>query len=206
VTAQQVVLSLPLEAGLALSAFQTDGMNGDINGNPVDMTALVSGVDMGNLPAGQTRQVVMDLDVAGPPAGMSYTLNPQWGYAFQVCAGGTSLSESFSQFALVGFDSTGSASSSGSGGGAGGAGNGGAGNGGASTGTGNGGGGNGGTGTGGASNGAGGGSTGSNGPGETESTGGCGCSLPGTGGRPGMLGVLAVLAAAGLFRMRRRTP
>jgi uncharacterized repeat protein (TIGR01451 family)/MYXO-CTERM domain-containing protein len=205
VTAQQVRLVLPLESGLSLASFQMEGMNGDINGNPVDAVALSAGVDAGDLAAGQTRHVVMDLDIAGPPAGTSYVLNPQWNYTFQVCTGGTNLSESFSQFSLVGFDSTGGSTGSGAGGGAGasgtgGAGNGGAGNGGASNGSGS-----GGAGNGGAGNGSAGAASGSGAPGDPESSGGCGCSLPGRGGGPSALGVLAVLAAAGLLRTRRRS-
>ena len=203
VTAQKVVLTLPIEAGLSLTQFQMDGQDGDINGAAVTAAGLSAGVDAGTLAAGKTRHVVVSLDVVGPPMGTQYLLSSDWAYAFQLCAGAT-LPESFSQFGLVAFDASGTTASSsgetasatsGTNSGAGGsttvttAGNGGAG-------------GSGGAGAGGEKSGNGGAGGGSSGtPGDVS---GCGCTVPGDAERPWAPGALALLAMTGILRSRRR--
>jgi MYXO-CTERM domain-containing protein len=201
VTAQKVLLTLPIEAGLSLTQFQMDGQDGDINGAPVTAAGLAAGVDAGTLGAGMTRHVVVSLDVVGPPQGTQYLLQSDWAYAFQLCAGAT-LPESFSQFGLVAFDDSGTTASSstgestsagptsGSGGSTSGA---------TSTSGGNG--GSGGDGAGGD------GRTGSGGDGSSGTPGvdsGCGCALPGGTESPWAPGALALLAMTGLLRSRRR--
>lgn len=210
VAAQMVTLILPLEAGLSLKQFKMDGQNGDIGGNPVTAASLATGVNAGTLAAGQTRHVVIDLDVVGPPEGTQYFVDADWKYSFQLCAGAT-LPESFSQFSAVSFDpsgttaasstaSTGDAVSSstvastGVGGlttGVGGSGAGGSG------------------GTGGRGSGGAGGSDinagpGGSGSGVTGTESSCSCSLPGTEERPWSPGALALLAMTGLLGSRRR--
>ena len=205
VTAQKVLLTLPIEAGLSLTQFQIDGQNGDINGAPVTAAGLGAGVDAGTLGAGKTRHVVLDLDVVGPPTGAQYLLQADWAYAFQLCAGAT-LPESFSQFGFVAFDGSGTTASSGETAAA-------------TTGT--------SSGAGGATSGAttssgSGGNSGSGGDGaggDSKSAAaataaaarrtpgadsGCGCSLPGTPERPWAPAALALLALTGLLRPRRR--
>lgn len=198
VAAQNVLLVLPLEAGLSLKQFTMDGQNGDINGAPVTTTGLAAGASAGTLGAGQTRHVVIDLDVIGPPQGSQYLIDSDWRYSFQLCAGAT-LPESFSQFGLVSFDASGATATSSSGEtasasttggvtvGAGGSGSGGSG----------------GDGVGGreltGNGGAGGGTSGTPG-----AEGGCGCSIPGTDERPWTPSALALLALTGLLGSRRR--
>ncbi|MEP7120495.1 MAG: hypothetical protein ABJE95_06290 [Byssovorax sp.] len=209
VAAQKVLLTLPIEAGLSLTQFQMDGQNGDINGLAVTAAGLAAGVDAGALAAGKTRNVVVSLDVVGPPVGTQYLLQSDWAYSFQLCAGAT-LPESFSQFGLVAFDPSGSTAAStgetaaattgtntGSGGSAA-----------ATTGT------NGSGGAGGGSGGAGGsaktgsgGAGGSSGSGTPGAPAGCGCALPGD-SQPrlplGAPGALALVAMTALLRARRR--
>ncbi len=209
VTAQKVRLTLPIEAGLSLAQFQMDGQNGDINGAAVTTAGLAAGVDAGTLLAGKSRQVVVSLDVIGPPKGNQYLLQSDWAYSFQLCAGAT-LPESFSQFGLVAFDPSGTtAGSSGETAGATTGTNSGAGGSTPATGSsGNGGGGeSGGSGVGGsmrASSGGAGGGASSGAPGDT---GGCGCAVPGDSDPLSPLGApaaLALLAMTGLLRARRR--
>jgi MYXO-CTERM domain-containing protein len=203
VGAQSVMLKFPVDAGLSLTQFQMDGVNGDINGNPVTAAGLGTGVNAGSLAAGKTRHVVIDFDVVGPPQGAQYLLESEWKYAFQLCAGAT-LPESFTQFGLVSFDDVGatasgvgasatasgvgvSATASGAGGGgatasgAGGAG-----------------------GSGGKATTSSGGDTGGGGSATPGQEGGCGCSTPGTDERPWAPGALALVAMTGLLRTRRR--
>ena len=200
VAAQNVTLVLPLEAGLSLKQFKMDGQSGDIGGNAVTTAGLTTGVDAGTLAAGQTRHVVVDLDVIGAPAGAQYFIDADWKYSFQLCAGAT-LPESFSQYSTVSFDGSGTTAATGSSGesssaststtgglttGAGGSGFGGSGGG----------------GVGGADiTGSGGAGGASGGPG---SEGSCGCSIPGTDERPWAPGALALLALTGLLGSRRR--
>jgi uncharacterized repeat protein (TIGR01451 family) len=209
VTAQKVLLTLPLEAGLSLAQFQMDGQNGDINGAAVTAAALSTGVDAGTLAAGKTRHVVLSLDVVGPPKGNQYLLQAEWAYSFQLCAGAT-LPESFSQFGLVAFDPSGTSASSGgetTGAGAGStSGAGGSASGGSTTSAGNGGagGGNGGSGAGGDGKTGSGGGGGAGSSGTPGATAGCGCALPGTPERPWAPAALALLALTGTLRARRR--
>ena len=208
VAAQMVSLILPLEAGLSLKQFKMDGQNGDIGGNPVTAAGLTTGVNAGTLGAGQTRHVVIDLDVIGPPEGAQYFVDADWKYSFQLCAGAT-LPEAFSQFSAVSFDPSGTAAGStvGAGGaastsasttgglttgvgGSGAGGNSGAG-------------GSGGVGGGNINAGVGG--DGGRAGGTPGAEGGCGCSLPGTEERPWAPGALALLAMTGLLGSRRRS-
>ena len=69
VTASNVALELPLDPGLSLVSFKMQGHAGDINGNPVDTAQLASGAAAGDVAPGQSRHVVIDLHVDGPPAG-----------------------------------------------------------------------------------------------------------------------------------------
>ena len=203
VTAQKVLLTLPIEAGLSLTQFQMDGQSGDINGAAVTAAGLAASVDAGTLGAGQTRHVVLDLDVVGPPAGTQYLLQSDWAYSFQLCAGAT-LPESFSQSGLVAFDPSGTtASSSAESAGAGAGTTSGAG--GATSGS---------TTSGGIGGNGGSGGDGAGGDGKTGSGGGtsgtpgvdsgCGCTVPGNAERPWAPGALALLAMTGLLRSRRR--
>jgi len=184
--ATNVRFTLPLEGGLALQSFTTDGVAGDAQGAPVAAGDLSTGVDEGDLAPGQQRTVVLELDVTGPPSGSAFSIHPTWGYDFVTCQGEPPLSESYGNFASVGFQGEP---------GAGGGGGGGTGGGGASS------------GTGGEGGSAGEGGAGAAPPGDTGdpgADGGCGCTTPGQQGRAGAsLAGAALLALAAATRRRR---
>lgn len=118
--ATKVVFKMPVDAGLKLTSFTSDGKSGDVNGKQVAQAALASGVDEGGLASGQQRTVVMHFDVIGAPSkGSSFKLDASWGYEFVTCQGQPALAEAFDQYAQVDFEApmtTSSSSSSGSGG------------------------------------------------------------------------------------------
>ncbi len=185
VTADNLMLTLPLEAGLSLASFTMDGQSGDINGAPVNGAKLAAGVDAGALGPGESRHVVLTADVSGPPQGAKYLLTPEWNYTFVVCAGGAPLPESVTKLTLVGYDApmtTTSSSSSSSSGGEGGAGGGSGGEGGMGQ-----------------------GNSGAGGEINVGAPGGCDCAVESdSGAKPeGALG-LAILGALGAMARRRR--
>ncbi len=92
-TANGVELKLPLPSGLGLVDFSTDGSPGDIGGNPVVLSDVTSGVDMGTLAPGQQRTVTLHLSVDAPQS-PSILILPQWHYLYTMCTGSSS-SESF---------------------------------------------------------------------------------------------------------------
>jgi uncharacterized repeat protein (TIGR01451 family)/MYXO-CTERM domain-containing protein len=94
VDATDLVFRAPLPAGLALASFAIDGVDGDIDGNPVDGQGLVDGVAIGDVAAGATRQIVMQVtSTAAPADGTAYVIEPQWEYAYVSCAGEDALIE-----------------------------------------------------------------------------------------------------------------
>lgn len=105
VTAQGIDFAMPLAPGVSLVSFATNGVPGDINGAPVDAATLAAGVDEGDLPSGQSRQVTIGLEVVEPPAGPSFLVKAKWSYGFEVCSGEPLLPESFTQGVLVQYDS-----------------------------------------------------------------------------------------------------
>ncbi|MDI1484796.1 hypothetical protein QHF84_49830, partial [Polyangium sp. y55x31] len=122
VAAEQIAFSLPLEASLGLVSFAVDGTPGDISGNPVDGAALTAGVPVGDLPAGKTKTVTLDLEVKDAPQLMGFFLKAKWGYGFEVCPNKPLVTESFSQSKLVQYAGGGGAGGAGGAGGNGGAG------------------------------------------------------------------------------------
>lgn len=199
--ANDLAFRMPLGAGLSLVSFTMDGAPGDISGNAVVAGDLVTGVDAGDLAPGAQREVVVELDVVGPPSGASFLFQPAWDYDFVVCLGDAPLTETFSgEFALVAFQGNMGT------GGAGGAGGGGAGGSGEGASGGGFGGGDGG-GAGGAAA-AGNASSGTSGANDIDSGGGCDCSTPGRAPhqREGAPLVLfgAALGLAAWSRRRRR--
>lgn len=192
VAAQGVLFTMPIEPGLKVVSFASDGQPGDISGGAVDAAALAAGVDEGDLPAGKSRTVTLNLEVVGPPAVVSYYLKAKWAYGFEVCANEPLIPESFSRSKSILLTGQGGSSSSGAGGNS-------SGNGGASGVGGN------GSGNGGA-NGAGGAGSGASGSTDPGGDGSCSCSIPGTGEESPYafsLGLLAI-SAIGARRISRR--
>jgi len=197
VAAQNVLFTLGLEASLDLAGFAINGMMGDVNGMPVDAAKLGMGVPVGNLAAGQTKTITMDLKALGPPKAGSYFLKAKWDYGFEVCVNKPLIPESYSQSALIEYMGGGStSSSSGAGGGGGSAGSGTGGN---ATG------GNGGTaGAGGQGGSAGSGETGGSGNGgsiEPDEPATCICDVAGA--QRSSTPILPALGLAALFAARR---
>ncbi|HVY45299.1 MAG TPA: MYXO-CTERM sorting domain-containing protein, partial [Minicystis sp.] len=118
VAAEGVSLVLPIDPALELTSFSMQGHPGDIGGNPVTASDLTTGVDAGTVAPGESRHVVIDLHVASAPADGAFPFRADWHYGFEVCHGGTTTPELYSQFADVGYDAgsmTGSGGSGGSG-------------------------------------------------------------------------------------------
>lgn len=193
VAAEGIKFTLPLDAGLSLVGFSTDGNAGDINGNTVDKAALDTGVDLGDLSSGATRTVALDLEVTAAPATPGFSMKAKWAYGFEVCTNQSLLPESYSKSAYVMFDSAGTSSSSGAGGG-----------GGSSSGTGSSSGGAGGSGGDTGSGGGGGSMESGSGGSVVGEEGGCSCSAPGRdAGGPAAAAALGLLGFVGL-RLRGR--
>jgi len=179
--ANNLLFVLPLEAGLKLINYETDGMPGDADGNAVTAMDLTSGVETGTLDINMSTTIELTVEVIGPPAvGDNFAFRPAWEHNFVTCDGDPPIPESVSPDpALVAYDEDtggmgggGPASSSSSAGVGGGA------------------------------------TTGAGGSGvepeQIEEDGGCGCSTPGqepSNGWPALLGLVAA-AFAGLRRRR----
>ena len=124
VTADNVLFTVDLPPEVSLASFTSDGMNGDINGTAVTAATLQTGVDEGDLSAGQTRTVTLTLEVDTAPATTTLFGLTNWAYNFQVCTGGSLESEDFVQFFSVNYTApqgTGGGGGAGGDGGAGGA-------------------------------------------------------------------------------------
>jgi MYXO-CTERM domain-containing protein/uncharacterized repeat protein (TIGR01451 family) len=94
--ADHLVLSLPLDPGLALNAFELDGQPGDAQGTPVDAAALAAGIDAGTLAPGELREVVLHLEVVAEPAnGPEYVFAPVWEHSFHMCSADAPIDELF---------------------------------------------------------------------------------------------------------------
>lgn len=89
-----VAFTIAVPAGLQLTNFQTDGMNGDANGNAVSQAALGTGVTMGTIGVPGSRTVDLDFNVTtNLPANI--VLKPVWDYSYTICTGDPSTDEEF---------------------------------------------------------------------------------------------------------------
>jgi uncharacterized repeat protein (TIGR01451 family)/MYXO-CTERM domain-containing protein len=94
--ADHLVLSMPLDPGLALNAFELDGQAGDAQGQPVDAAALAQGIDAGVLGVGEMREVVLQLEVVAEPANAAeFVFTPVWEHSFHMCSADPAIDESF---------------------------------------------------------------------------------------------------------------
>ena len=202
VAAQGLKLALDYDSVLTLASITSVGVLGDIYGVLVDASALHSGVDEGTLGPGETRHVVLKLDLTSEPATNFLYVLGTWSYGYEACVGEPLLDEKLSRSVLLTYEKPAGTGGSGGGGGAsGGAGGGssggagGAAGGGASASGGSG--GSGGAGIGGFEGGNGGG-------GQTPVDAGCGCRTAGD--SDGRSFVFWPFAALGLALLRRRRP
>jgi len=89
--AANVRFTLPLQAGLTLAGFTTDGADGDVNGA---MVTMPSSVDMGTIAPGVERVVTVTVEVSAPQPG-DIVLEPVWDYAYVMCSGDPPIDEVF---------------------------------------------------------------------------------------------------------------
>lgn len=84
---------MPLDSGLSLAGYTTDGNSGDIGGQAVSGGMLSTGVAAGTIASGQSRTVVLTLDVVGPPAtGSDFPVEVSWNYSYVSCVGQPAIS------------------------------------------------------------------------------------------------------------------
>jgi uncharacterized repeat protein (TIGR01451 family)/MYXO-CTERM domain-containing protein len=95
--ADNLVFTMPVDPGLDLLSFTSDGNSGDIQGAPVNEADLTSGVDSGELAVNETRTHVAHFEVVGEPNnGASFLFTPTFQHSFTVCQGDPPISESHS--------------------------------------------------------------------------------------------------------------
>jgi uncharacterized repeat protein (TIGR01451 family) len=89
--AENVRFTLPLQSGLTLADFSTDGSTGDINGSTV---SVPTNVDMGDIAPGATRTVDVTIEVSQPQPN-DIIVAPVWDYDYVMCSGDAPIVESF---------------------------------------------------------------------------------------------------------------
>ncbi|MFO7566122.1 MAG: MYXO-CTERM sorting domain-containing protein [Enhygromyxa sp.] len=104
VIATDLVFTAPLEQGLELVGFEIDGAAGDIHGNPVSTADLVSGVDLGDVDAGEGHTITMVVEaVEAPAAPQGWLIPAGWSYDYVSCVGEDPLDEQSFAHAQLGF-------------------------------------------------------------------------------------------------------
>lgn len=103
--ANNVEFTLDLPAGIGLSTFSTNGVDGNIDGAPVPEADLATGVAMGTVAPGDERTVEAVFEVTSNTAS-SIVLKPVWTYDYQICVNDTPTEEVFNA-AAVNVDLTG---------------------------------------------------------------------------------------------------
>ena len=93
VDATGLMFTAPLPAGLALDSFAIDGVEGDIDGNPVDEGALATGVPIGDVGTDVAREIVMEVRAVAEPDGGQWIIEPGWNYDYISCVGEDPLRE-----------------------------------------------------------------------------------------------------------------
>lgn len=90
--ANDISLTVPLPAGLVLDAFHTDGVPGNAHGAGVSAETLASGVDLGDLAPGASREATLTLRAVDAPED-AYILEPELSFAFASCPDGPAVVE-----------------------------------------------------------------------------------------------------------------
>lgn len=90
-----LVFTMPVESGLTLTSFTSDGQPGDITGDPVQQGELNSGVAEGTLAPNENRVVVATFEVTGAPSGEQFLVQPSWGYDWIMCTGQAAIDGNF---------------------------------------------------------------------------------------------------------------
>ncbi|MEM6786792.1 MAG: MYXO-CTERM sorting domain-containing protein [Myxococcota bacterium] len=95
--ANNLLFVLPLEAGLKLINYSTDGAPGDADGNPVNAQGLIDGVPTGTLEVNMQTTIELTVEVIGTPAvGENFAFRPAWEHNFVTCDGEPPIPESVS--------------------------------------------------------------------------------------------------------------
>jgi MYXO-CTERM domain-containing protein/uncharacterized repeat protein (TIGR01451 family) len=95
VAATDLLFRAPLPEGLALEGFSIGGVDGDINGDPVDAGDLEDGVAIGDVVGGASlaiELVVRSVSAPTDPSG-DYIIMPSWDYDYISCVGEDPLTE-----------------------------------------------------------------------------------------------------------------
>lgn len=97
VNATDIVFVATLPSGLALDSFAIDGVDGDIDGNPVATGDLTTGVAIGTVGADTTVEITMQVHAEGPPddEDLGWVIQPQWQYSYVSCVGEDPLTEPY---------------------------------------------------------------------------------------------------------------
>lgn len=96
VNADDVVLTAPLPAGLELDGFTIDGVEGDVDGNPVGAADLGTGVAIGTVGPDEAREIVITVRAAAAPDdGAGWDIAAQWNYSYVSCVGEDALEEPY---------------------------------------------------------------------------------------------------------------
>ncbi|WP_146156046.1 MYXO-CTERM sorting domain-containing protein [Enhygromyxa salina] len=104
VLASELLFTAPLGPGLELVSFAIDGVNGDVNQQPVTTEELVSGVELGDLEASAGQTITMVVEAVGQPAmPEGWLVTASWSYDYVSCIGEDPLTEQSFAFANVGF-------------------------------------------------------------------------------------------------------
>lgn len=97
VDATDVVFHAPMPMGLGLVGFSLDGTADAA----VDAAAISSGVPIGDIAVGQSRQVVFEVIAEAEPMGTSYVVQPGWDYDYVSCVGEPPLTEPHSTAPVI---------------------------------------------------------------------------------------------------------
>lgn len=97
VDATDLLFTAPLPSGLGLLSFSLDGTVDAA----VDAAALSSGVLIGDVAVGQSRQIVFEVVSEAPPMGDSYLIQPGWQYDYVSCVGEAPLTEPHSTVPVI---------------------------------------------------------------------------------------------------------
>jgi uncharacterized repeat protein (TIGR01451 family) len=88
--ADDVVMQMPLPAGMEVTRFRLDGRDGDVMGNDVDTADLTSGVAVGDVALGDAVIATIDVEITGlpeAPAPAEFRTQATWNYSYVSCQG-----------------------------------------------------------------------------------------------------------------------
>jgi MYXO-CTERM domain-containing protein len=108
VIATDLLFTAPLGQGLELVGFRIDGVEGDIDQTPVSTADLASGVDLGDVGAGEGHELELVVEaVDQPPTPQGWPVIASWAYDYVSCVGEDPLTEQSFAFTQIAFIDTG---------------------------------------------------------------------------------------------------